>query len=107
MQTTQTQETFDLLDQDYHVKNLLISTIAAYQTLPEGTEKANLQQHIKVFEETVVTTSWHTDDVKTICPNISEDDALRVLNQFVSHDLTDADWFALKWAADEYFEELS
>lgn len=99
---------FNTLYQANSVQVLLDAAIAAYQVLSDGTsEKDNLFNGIKAFEERVVQTAWHIDDVKSRKANISDDHAKEILNTIAQYNLTEYDWAGVDFAIDSFEEENS
>lgn len=100
---------FNTLYQANSVQVLLDAAIAAYQVLSDGTsEKDNLFNGIKAFEERVVQTSWHIEDVKSLKAGISDENAKKILNIAAhQYELSDYDWLGLDFAIECFEEENS
>ncbi|WP_434778525.1 hypothetical protein [Neisseria sp. Ec49-e6-T10] len=102
---TSEKDEFDTLPQADSVQVLLNAAIAAFKLLPIGAEKDKLGESIKNFENTVVQLTWHIEDVRNLFPNVSDEDAQKILYMFSSNfEISDSDWFSLEWVCNEYFE---
>ncbi|WP_434778524.1 hypothetical protein [Neisseria sp. Ec49-e6-T10] len=87
---------FNILSQARSVSSLLNAAIAAYELLPNGTEKDKLAENIKVFENTMVPCTWSVDNIKEISPEISIDDAHSILYGYALQSQYEIDWIGFE-----------
>lgn len=85
-----------LLPQPYEVRQLLQTAQAALPLLKDGDVKSDLARAISVFSRVVALTTWTLLDVTEHRPDLSEEEARRVLAMMVKrHQCTDSDWALL------------
>lgn len=89
--------TFNLLDQSHYVKNLLNCAVFILPQLVDSEEKENLINAIKVFESTVVVTTWGDEDIISRADDCDTDIPAEkipdILNYMVnSYECHDHDW---------------